>query len=149
MFLIDTNLLIYAHNQDSPFHEKASAFMEKALNAKDEEGNLGVCLSTQILMEFVNAITRHTLERPLSISKAIEVVNDYFDTGITVINQKETQLQTFLELLGTVTTRKKIFDIAIAATLKDNDINGLYTVNEADFKEFDFLTVINPLEAKP
>jgi predicted nucleic acid-binding protein len=146
MFLIDTNLLIYAHNQDSPFNETASAFMEKVLNEKDEEGKLTVCLSSQVLMEFVNAITRHNLEHPLSLSEAIEVVNDYLETGIRVINQKESQLRTFLELLSSVTTRKKVFDIAIAATLKDNGITGLYTVNVADFEEFEFLTVINPLE---
>ena len=28
---------------------------------------------------------------------------------------------------------------------KDNGISGLYTVNVDDFKEFDFLTVVNPL----
>jgi len=45
-----------------------------------------------------------------------------------------------------VTTRKKVFDVALAATLKDNDISGLYTVNVDDFKGFDFLTIVNPLK---
>jgi len=43
-----------------------------------------------------------------------------------------------LELLSSVKTRKKIFDVALAATLKDHNIKGLYTVNVDDFKEFDF-----------
>jgi len=34
-----------------------------------------------------------------------------------------------------VTTRKKIFDVALVATLKDSDISGLYTVNVGDFEE--------------
>ncbi len=38
-----------------------------------------------------------------------------------------------------------IFDIALVATLKDNDISGLYTVNVHDFDGFDFLEVVNPL----
>jgi hypothetical protein len=43
-------------------------------------------------------------------------------------------------------SRKRVFDIAIAATLKDNGIQGLYTANPDDFKQLDFLDVINPLE---
>ena len=45
-------------------------------------------------------------------------------------------------------TLKKVFDIALAATLKDNDIEGLYTANVSDFKDFSFLKVVNPLVAK-
>ena len=37
------------------------------------------------------------------------------------------------------------YEHALAATLKDNGIMGLYTVNVADFEEFAFLEVINPL----
>lgn len=43
-------------------------------------------------------------------------------------------------------TRKRVFDVALAATLKDNGIVGLYTANVADFEGFGFLEVINPLE---
>ncbi len=73
------------------------------------------------------------------------MIRDYLETGIKIINQNATQIHTFLDLLSSVATRKKVFDLALVATLKDNDISGLYTVNVADFKEFDFLNVINPL----
>jgi len=146
MFAIDTNLLIYAHNKDSEFNEKASAFLEKIMNERDEEGNLSVCIPAQVLMEFVNVITRQNLENPLSLLEAIDVVEDYLETGIRIISQRETQIRTFLDLLGFVTTRKKIFDVALVAILKDNNISGLYTVNVADFEEFDFLEIINPLQ---
>jgi uncharacterized protein len=146
MFSIDTNLLVYAHNRDSVFNKKAVRFLEKVLNDRDEEGNLPVCLTTQVLIEFVDVITRQTLERPVAIPGAIQIINDYSAAGIKVLSQRNTQLQTFLELLSSVRTRKKIFDVALAATLKDHNIEGFYTVNVDDFKEFDFLEVINPLE---
>lgn len=57
-------------------------------------------------------------------------------------------MQTFLALFSMVTTRKKVFDVALAATLKDDGISGLYTVNIDDFQEFAFLKVVNPLEGK-
>lgn len=146
MFSIDTNLLVYAHNRDSQFNEKASAFLEKVLNERNEYGDLTVCLSSQVLMEFLNVITRQNIECPLSIPEAIAVINDYLDTGIRIINQQETQIQTFIELMSSVATRKKVFDIALVATLKDHGIMGLYTANVADFIEFDFLEIVNPLE---
>jgi hypothetical protein len=145
MFGIDTNLLVYAHNTDSEFHEDAVAFLEKVMNERDEEGYLSVCVTVQVLMEFIHVITWQRLKYPLSLSEAVRVVKDYVDTGIIIIHQRETQLQTFLDLLGTATTRKKIFDVALAATLKDNGIAGIYTVNVADFEDFEFLEVVNPL----
>jgi hypothetical protein len=77
---------------------------------------------------------------------AIKVVRKYTELlRIPVIYPKPTQLQTFLSLLETTTTRKKVFDVALAATLKDNNVAGLYTVNVDDFKGFPFLQVENPL----
>ena len=146
LFAMDANLLVYAHNTDSKFHEKAAAFMEKAMNERDNEGKLSVCIPAQVLMEFIHVITWQRLEKPLSLSEAIRVVQDYIDTGILIIYQRETQIQTFLTLLSRVTSRKKMFDVALVATLKDNNISGLYTVNVDDFKEFDFLEVVNPLK---
>ncbi len=29
MYAVDTNLLVYGHNTDSPFHARAKAFLEK------------------------------------------------------------------------------------------------------------------------
>lgn len=146
MFAIDTNLLVYAHNEDSEFSEKSAAFLERVLNERDEDGNPDVCIPAQVLTEFVNVITRHNIQSPLSLSEATCVVQDYLDTGVTIINHKESQIHTFLEMLTSVTTRKNIFDVVLIATLRDNGISGIYTVNVSDFKGFDFLEVVNPLK---
>jgi predicted nucleic acid-binding protein len=114
------------------------------MNERDDDGKLSVCLPAQVLMEFIHVITWQRLEKPLSLSEAIRVVQDYIDTDILIIYQRETQIQTFLTLLSRVATRKKMFDVALVATLKDNGISGLYTVNVGDFEEFDFLEVVNP-----
>ena len=147
MFAIDTNLLVYAHNTDSEFHEQASKFVTQVINERDSTGQHMICLSAQVVMEFLHVITWQRVEKPLSISQAIRVIRDYTDAGVEVIHHKETQVQTFLELLESGTTRRKTFDVALAATLKDNNISRLYTVNVSDFDSFDFLTVINPLQS--
>jgi predicted nucleic acid-binding protein len=145
MFALDTNLLVYAHNVDAPFHKAAKAFVEKVLNERDSAGNLTVCIPAQVLVEFLNVITWAKLESPLPLPAALRVVQQYMDTGVTIVPPLPSQLDTLLELLATVKTRKKIFDVALAATLRDNGIVGLYTLNTKDFIEFTFLDVVNPL----
>ena len=145
MYALDTNLLVYAHNTASPFHPRAKAFIEKVMNEQDAEGHLPVCIPGQVLMEFLNVITLHQLESPLSLHDATQLVQGYVDTGVTILYPKLTQLSTLLNLLKSVTTRQKVFDVALVATLKDHGNSGLYTVNTNDFKQFAFLDVQNPL----
>jgi len=147
MFAIDTNILVYAHNLDSPFYEKATNFVELVIKEQERlNGHRIVGIPLQVCAEFINVITRQTIERSLSLSEAIAILREYTEILATpIIYPKRTQLQTFLSLLETTTTRKKVFDVALAATLKDNGVEGLYTVNVDDFKDFPFLDVENPL----
>ena len=105
-------------------------------------------MPVQVLLEFIHVITWQRLQSPLSLSQAIQLVEDYVDTGVTIVHQRETQLRTFLDLLSMTSTRKRVFDVALAATLKDNGIVGLYTANVADFEDFEFLEVVNPLQSE-
>lgn len=107
MYALDTNLLIYAHNTASPFHPQAKAFIEKVMNERDAAGQLSICIPGQVLMEFLNVITRHQLESPLSLPDAMQLVQAYLDTGVTILYPKSPQLTTLLALLKSVTTRQK------------------------------------------
>jgi hypothetical protein len=145
MYALDTNILVYAHNVKSPYHASAKLFVEQVMNARNADGQLSVCFPAQILIEFLNVITWQRLEAPLPLPDAIQVVQDYRATGVTILYPQHTQLETLVDLLKSVTTRKKIFDVALVATLKDHGIPGLYTVNTKDFEEFTFLDAKNPL----
>ena len=144
MFAIDTNILVYADNSGAAKHEAAKAFLQNVMNTKDENGKLSICIPSQVLVEFMNVITWTRLEAPLSLSDAAIIVEDYLNSDAEIIYPKSTQLVTLLNLLGPVKSRKKVFDVALAATLKDNGIQGLYTLNTSDFEEFAFLEVKNP-----
>lgn len=73
------------------------------------------------------------------------MVEKYLKAGTSTIQAQSTQKHTFLDLAKSMTTRKKTFTLFLAATLKDNGIDRLYTVNVDDFKDFAFLQVANPL----
>ena len=145
MYAIDTNLLVYAHNKDAAYHKRAEAFIEQVMNERDAQSRFQVCIPAQVLVEFLNVITWSKLEAPLSLAQAIRIAQTYIDSGVPIIHAQPTQLSTCLALLAGVTTRKKVFDVVLVATLKDVGVKGLYTVNTKDFVEFDFLNVVNPL----
>lgn len=67
MYALDTNLLVYAHNVDSPFHVSARQFLETEFNRRDEASNFVVCIPSQVLLEFLNTITWSRLEAPLAM----------------------------------------------------------------------------------
>jgi predicted nucleic acid-binding protein len=146
MYALDTNILVYAHNLASPRHKKAKIFVERIISEEDKDGNPVVSIPLQVCAEFINVCTKQTVDKPLSITEAVNIIKKYSEfLELSIIYPKPTQLQTFLSLLESTRTRKKIFDVFLAATLKDNNVEGLYTVNTDDFKEFTFLKVENPL----
>ena len=145
MYALDTNLLVHAHNVASPSHEACKSFVEEVVSRRGAGSNQ-VCLPAQVLMEFMNVITWRRLEAPLPLADAVEVARDYLATGIQIVNPRSTQLETVLQLLGSITSRKTLFDVALAATLRDNGIPGIYTINVRDFEGFTFLDVRNPIE---
>lgn len=147
MFALDTNILVYAHNLASPFHQKAKLFVEKIIGEEDEAGNPVISIPLQVCAEFINVCTRQTIGNPLSIPDAVKEIRRYAEfLNIPILYPNPSHLNTFLTLLESTTTRKKTFDVYLAATLKDHKIEGLYTANVDDFKEFTFLQVKNPLE---
>jgi predicted nucleic acid-binding protein len=142
MFALDTNILVYAHNLASPFHQKAKRFVEQIISEEDEAGNPVICIPLQICAEFINVCTRQTIGKPLSIPDAVKVIQQYSTfLEISILYPKPTQLNIFLTLLQSTTTRKKTFDVYLAATLKDHNVESLYTANVDDFKKYDFLKV--------
>lgn len=120
--------------------------LQPEFKRRDAVGNWTVCIPTQVLLEFMNTITWSRLKSPLPISAAAEIVRYYVESGAPIIHAKPSQMQTVLALLQSVTSRKNIFDAGLAATLRDNGVVGLYTVNVKDYMWFDFLKVTNPLQ---
>ncbi|MCG3158789.1 MAG: hypothetical protein DKINENOH_05433 [bacterium] len=48
MFTLDTSILVYAHNEASPFHEQAAAFVKQALAERDEQGRHVAGIAAQV-----------------------------------------------------------------------------------------------------
>ena len=141
--LIDTNILVYANNADSPFHSKCKALVEKAVS-----GSLQTAISVQNLIELYAVITdKRRVERPLPPVKAKELIEFYqHNEKIQVIIPKSETLSTILKLIAKHKPKaQSIFDYLLVATMTDNNIYEIYTANTDHFKPFTSIRAINPI----
>ena len=143
--LIDTNILVYANNEDSPFHSKCKAVVEKAVN-----GGIKAAVSIQNLVELYAVITdKRRVERPLSPAKATELINFYkAQENIKIIAPTVQTLGTLTLLIeGHKPKAQSIFDLFLVAAMMDNNIHTIYTANSDHFKPFaPTIKTINPIK---
>lgn len=73
MILPDANLLLYAYDEASPFHEKAKTWWERLLS---EPETVGLC--SCVLFAFLRISTNvRAYENPLSIDEAAGIVREW------------------------------------------------------------------------
>ncbi len=139
---LDTNVLVYARFDDSPGHAQTVAFLQRLAEAGAE-----ACISSQVLAEFYAVVTSpRRVRRPLAPAEAAQATRSYLDTGISVLYPSETTLRLALQLASARGVQgQAIFDAFIVATMLDHGVRTIVTANEADFRAFEGLTVLNPL----
>ena len=142
--LIDTNILVYANNKDSPFHETSRRLAEDVLN-----GNIKAVLAVQNLVELYAIITdKKRVEHPLTHDKARRLI-ELYENHIVIIHPTHQTIRTLVKLIGMYKpSAQSIFDCLLAATMLDNNINKIYTGNSKHFEPFDFITVTNPFSSQ-
>lgn len=147
--LLDTNILVYADQEEEPYHRAA-----KALRDQGKQGRIPICLAPQVLNEFFAIVTRtgkHHASRPMSTQEAAEEVKKYLDAEhILMIYPTPTTWPTMLSLLEQHPVRgQDIHDLHLAATMLSNGIKKIYTFNTRDFAPFSEIEAITPSETEP
>lgn len=143
---LDTNLIVYAINKDSPYHAKATALMEAI-----GEGKLETCLSLQVLGEFYATATNpKKIEKTLTPEEAVTVIEGLLRTDtILKLYPKQETLKLTLDLVKRYQLKSlDFFDAQIAATMLDNGVTTIYTVNEQDFAAFQEIKAVNPFKRR-
>lgn len=137
-FFVDSNILIYYHdNTEKEKHEKAKQFVSEKIMEK------GFFLSNQIIAEFYFHITTKK-ELPLSFSKAREILIDFIISGVNIVSYspltvvEATRLQEEFKI--------HFWDALIVATMKEQNIEAIYTENVNDFKKIPWIRAKNPLK---
>jgi len=138
---LDANILVYAANEDSPYHAKAKAVIWSV-----NDGDLLACLSTQVLAEFYATVTNpKQVARPLKPAEAVEAVEGYLDSDILQLAPNEGTLRLTLELAKQhQVVGLDIFDVQIVATMLQNGVGTIYTANVSDFMKYSEIETVNP-----
>lgn len=142
MIAVDTNLLVYAHREDSPWHNVAYAKISELA-----EGRAPWAIPWPCLHEFLAIVTHPRIYAPPSpLPAAIDQAEAWLECpSLTVLAETEgywPALRLALEqgrIIGPL-----VHDARVAAICLLHGVRELWTVDR-DFARFPSLTVRNPL----
>ncbi|WP_102143305.1 TA system VapC family ribonuclease toxin [Mycobacterium hubeiense] len=140
--LIDANVLLYAVDTDSPFHEPAHAWLESTLN-----GNRRVGIPWSSLTAFVRIATHpRALREPMTAHEAWSFVDDWLDAPTTWIPQPGRAHREVLgRLVRDLDLRANLVSDAVLAALCIE--HGLVMVSaDSDFARFTEISWLNPVQ---
>jgi uncharacterized protein len=142
LIAVDTNLLIYAHREDSPFHE--SAFERIAGLAA---GSATWAIPWPCIHEFFAIATHPRIYvPPTPLSAALDQVDAWLESPSLVLLAESAEHWSILRaLLGDARiTGPQVHDARVAALCRQHGVRELWSADR-DFTRFPGLRVVNPL----
>ncbi len=143
MFVIDTNILLYAVNPDSEDHQRAHALLEEW-----RTGDRSWFLTWGIVYEFLRVST-HTkvFPHPLTLSQAQSWIAALLSSNVSgVLTPTDRHLE-ILQGLAAQHPRLRgniMHDLHTVALMREYGVTEIKTA-DTDFHQFAFLQVVNPL----
>jgi toxin-antitoxin system PIN domain toxin len=145
MLSMDTNILLYAYNDASPWHDTALAWMHSI--QRDED----VAISEFILAEFYSLLRNPAvLKHPLTAEEAVEVIQTYRHHPRWRLIGFPTESRSLHNTLWKKATAKtfafrRLYDTRSALTLIAQGVTEFATVNVKDFEGVGFRRVWSPI----
>ncbi len=142
MIAVDTNVLVYAHRRDSPWHGPAAARVRDLA-----EGRAPWAIPWPCIHEFAAVATHPRIYDPPSpLEAAIEQVNAWTESpSLTLLAEQEGYWDRLRDVLrGGEVTGPRVHDARVAALCLSHGVRELWTIDR-DFSRFPGLNVINPL----
>ncbi len=140
-YSVDVNVLLYASDRSSPFHETASDFLRECFS----DGDI-LCLAFMTLMSYLRIATHPRIfTNPLSPKEAMENVQMLASLPqVRFISEEDGFLEIYREITSHFPVRGNLVpDAHLAGLLRQHGVGTIYT-NDPDFKKFDFIRVENP-----
>lgn len=141
--LIDSNILIYAVDKESLYHEESVSVFRGYLQK-------GCYLADLSLVEFFQVITDgKKTPKPCSQEEASQYIKHYIGTPeievlkVNILDVlKNPKLTDNLKSYNV--TRYGIYDYLIASCMRINGISHIITFNDKDFQKYEWLEPVNP-----
>lgn len=141
--LVDANLLLYATDSTSPFHQRAAKWLESVLN-----GPARVALPWQVLSAFLRISTHpRAWNQPLDPILAVEQVHAWLAVRTTWTPEPGPGYgRILLDLIATHQARGNLItDVQLAALAVEHGLT-IYSA-DSDFARFSTVGWVNPLQA--
>jgi toxin-antitoxin system PIN domain toxin len=142
LIAVDTNILVYAHRSDAPFHDAAARVLRELA-----EGNAGWAIPWPCVHEFLAKVTHPRIFKdPTPVEHAIEQMAAWLRSPPALtIGESEGYFDTLSNVLvDSKTTGAKIHDARIAALCLSHGVDELWSADR-DFSRFTGLRVTNSL----
>jgi hypothetical protein len=142
-FSIDANVLLYASDTESVYAGRAKAFLVERAGGSDI-----FYLSWPTIMSYLRIATHPGVFRePLSPDEAMGNIQRLLDLPhVRTLGEGDGFWEVYRGVAGSFPLRgNAVPDAHVAALLRHHGVSVIYT-NDADFKRFSFLTVVNPFE---
>ena len=142
MIFPDVNLLVYAYDETSDFHESAASWLEEVLTTGQ------VFFSWQTISGFLRIVTnRRIFHNPLDITRAIEIVESWLDLDNTYIVSLEKKNWPLFKdmLINGQSDGNLVMDAHLAAMAASSGATLAST--DRDFARFPAVQLLNPLKS--
>ena len=141
-FGVDVNILLYASDDSSPLHAKATHFLQACASEREV-----FCLAWLTVMSYLRMATHPAIfSRPLSPAQALANVQALLSLPhCRAIGEEADHLRVYQDITQAVPARGNLVpDAHLAAVLSQHGVVTLYT-HDRDFRKFAFLDVRDPL----
>jgi len=139
--ILDVNLLLYAVNSDSPRHDAARVWLEKALNGEETIG-----LPWAVILGFLRIATNsRAFASALKAPAALETVDEWLALeNVRLVREKDDHWETLRALIASAGTAGNLTtDAHLAALAISHD--AVLCSSDLDFGRFKGLRWENPL----
>jgi hypothetical protein len=141
---VDTNLLVYAHREDSPWHTAAYARV-----AEVAEGRAPWAIPWPCVHEFLAIVTHARIyQPPTPLAVALDQVAAWLEAPSVVLLAESKGYWEMLHaaLAAGQVTGAQVHDARVAALCRHHGVRELWSADR-DFSRFPDLVVRNPLVA--
>ena len=141
MILPDVNLLLYAHNNLAPNHDRARAWWEEVMSAPQAVG-----LPWAVICGFVRLTThRAVFDPPLTAARALDYVDSWLICqNVRILHPGPRHMQLLRGMFAAVGVAGRLTTDAHLAALAVEHNCTLHS-NDSDFARFSGLRFVNPL----
>jgi toxin-antitoxin system PIN domain toxin len=139
---VDTNILVYAHRADSPWHRQALERMLSLAKGSRRWGIPWACVH-----EFIAIVTHPRIYRPPTpLDMALDAIRAWTDSPmLSFLGEGEDHLLRLSSLMQTAKAEgPEVHDARVAAVCLSHGVREFWSADR-DFTRFPALKTINPL----